>query len=132
MLGRAKILSRKGSTLRRQRSRSGPLSAGVTPAAPIFAALGDETRLRIVARMCGAGPISITRLADGASVTRQAITKHLHALEEVGLARSACVGRERIWELRTKRLSEAQKYLDQISHQWDVALGRLRAFVERD
>ena len=106
-------------------------AARLAEAAPVFAALGDETRLRIVARMCGAGPMSIARLADGASVTRQAITKHLHALEEAGLARSSRIGRERIWELRTKRLLEAQRYLDQISHQWDGALGRLRAFVEQ-
>jgi DNA-binding transcriptional ArsR family regulator len=71
------------------------------------------------------------RIAQGASVTRQAITKHLHALEEAGLARSSRRGRERIWELRTKRLSKAQRYLDQISQQWEGALGRLRAFVER-
>jgi DNA-binding transcriptional ArsR family regulator len=71
------------------------------------------------------------RIAQGSSVTRQAITKHLHALEEAGLARSSRRGRERIWELRTKRLSKAQRYLDQISQQWEGALGRLRAFVER-
>jgi DNA-binding transcriptional ArsR family regulator len=80
--------------------------------------------------MCGEGPMSIMRLADGASVTRQAITKHLHALEKAGLARSSRKGRERIWQLRTKRLSEAQRYLDQISHQWDGALSRLRQFVQ--
>src|SRR3977135_2680161 len=123
---RTKILRRETKHPRRQRSRSEPLSAGVTPAAPIFAALGDETRLQIVARMCGEGPMSIMRLADGASVTRQAITKHLHALEKAGLARSSRIGRERIWELRTKRFSKAQRYLDQISHQWDGALSRLR------
>ena len=76
--------------------------------------------------------MSIMRIADGASVTRQAITNHLHALEEAGLARSSRIGRERIWELRTKRLSDAQRYLDQISLHWDAALGRLRAFVEKD
>ena len=74
--------------------------------------------------------MSIMRLADGASVTRQAITKHLHALEKAGLARSSRKGRERIWQLRTKRLSDAHKYLDQISRQWDGALSRLRAFVQ--
>lgn len=100
--------------------------------APIFAALGDETRLHLVARLCGGGPQSIIRLADGASVSRQAVTKHLHALEAVGLARSSRVGRERVWELRTRRLSDATRYLDQISHDWDAALGRLRAFVEKD
>src|SRR5258708_28884190 len=105
-------------------------AARLAEAAPIFAALGDETRLRIVARMCGVGPISIAQLADGASITRQAITKHLHALEEAGLARSSRIGRERIWELRTKRLSEATRPLDSISQNWDAALDRLRAFVE--
>jgi DNA-binding transcriptional ArsR family regulator len=101
-------------------------------AAPIFAALGDETRLRIVARLCGGGPLSIVHLAEGANVSRQAITKHLHALENAGLARSSRVGRERVWELRKRRLSEARRHLDQISQHWDAALERLRALVEKD
>ena len=99
-------------------------------AAVIFAALGDETRLRIVARLCEEGPLSIMRLTNGAKVSRQAITKHLHALEEAGLARGSQSGRERIWELRPRRLADAERYLDQISQQWDAALDRLRAFVE--
>ncbi len=107
-------------------------AANLARAAPVFAALGDETRLRIVARLCGKGPMSIARLADGARVSRQAITKHLHALEEAGLARSSRDGRERVWELRTRRLSEVRRYLRQISHDWDAALGRLQALVERD
>ena len=105
-------------------------AAKLAEAAPIFAALGDETRLHIVERLCGEGPLSIVRLAERARVSRQAITKHLRALEGAGLARSSRTGRECIWELRTKRLSEVQRYLDQISQQWDAALGRLRAFVE--
>ena len=105
-------------------------TAKLARAAPIFAALGDPTRLHIVARLCGDGPLSIVNLADGANVSRQAITKHLHALEQVGLARSSRIGRECVWELRTKRLSEAQRYLDQISQQWDAAIDRLRAFIE--
>ena len=113
--------------LQKQRSS---LAAKGRAHALVFAALGDETRLKIVARMCGEGPMSIMRLASGASVTRQAITKHLHALEEAGLARSSRAGRERIWELQTKRLSDATRYLDQISQNWDAALDRLRTFVE--
>jgi DNA-binding transcriptional ArsR family regulator len=70
------------------------------------------------------------RLTGGAAVSRQAITKHLRALEEVGLVRSSRDGRERIWELRTKRLAEIRQYLDQISTQWDDALARLRTLVE--
>jgi DNA-binding transcriptional ArsR family regulator len=98
--------------------------------APIFAALGDETRLQIVARLCAEGPLSITRLSQGAGVTRQAITKHLNALSDAGLARSVRSGREQIWELETRRLEMARRCLDRISGQWDVALGRLKASVE--
>lgn len=106
---------------------AGRLSA----AAPIFAALGDETRLKIVGRLCATGPLSIVRLADGAQVSRQAITKHLKALEGAGLVTSNWAGRERIWQLRPQRLTEVRRYLDQISGQWDEALGRLKAFVEK-
>jgi DNA-binding transcriptional ArsR family regulator len=104
--------------------------ARIAETAPLFAALGDETRLRIVARLCEGGPLSIVRLTEGATVSRQAITKHLHALEEAGLVRSARAGRERIWELQPRRLAEARRYLDRISVQWDAALDRLRTFVE--
>ena len=106
-------------------------AAKLADAAPVFAALGDDTRLHIVARLCGDGPLSIVQLADTAAVSRQAVTKHLHALEVAGLARSSRAGRERIWELQTKRLSEARRYLDQISQDWDAAIERLRAFVEK-
>ena len=101
-------------------------------AAPVFAALGDPTRLGIVARLCTHGPQSITELTDGARVTRQAVTKHLVALEEAGLVRGTRDGRERIWELQGKRLADARGYLEQISSQWDAAIERLRAFVETD
>ena len=100
-------------------------------AAPIFAALGDETRLRIVARLCDDGPQSIVRLTEGSSLSRQAITKHLLALSEAGVVRGERVGRETIWELETKRLAEVRRYLDRISQQWDQALARLAAFVEK-
>jgi DNA-binding transcriptional ArsR family regulator len=96
----------------------------------VFAALGDETRLRLVARLCNEGPLSITRLSEDADVTRQAITKHLSTLAEAGVVRDTRAGRERIWELQPKRLSEARRHLEQISAQWDVALERLRRFVE--
>jgi DNA-binding transcriptional ArsR family regulator len=99
-------------------------------AAPVFAALGDATRLQIVARLCEGGPLSIARLTEGAQVSRQAITKHLHALSEAGLVRSRRAGRERIWQLQTRRLAEVRRYLDRISRQWDQAIGRLRSLVE--
>ena len=105
--------------------------AALTRAAPVFAALGDPTRLRVIARLCSEGPLSITQLSEGSKVTRQAITKHLHVLSEAGLTRDRRDGRERIWELEPARLEAAQNYLDQISANWDAALSRLKAFVEQ-
>jgi DNA-binding transcriptional ArsR family regulator len=102
----------------------------LTQAAPVFAALGDQTRLNIVARLCSRGPLSIVHLTQGANISRQAITKHLHALAQAGLVGSTREGRERIWEIRTKRLTDVRQYLEQIAAQWDVALERLRAAVE--
>jgi DNA-binding transcriptional ArsR family regulator len=98
-------------------------------AAVLFAALGDATRLSLLRRLSD-GPLSITRLSHGTGVTRQAITKHLHTLGAAGLVRHARRGRERLWELDRKRLETAKRYLDQISAQWDQAIGRLKAFVE--
>lgn len=98
----------------------------------IFAALGDRTRLDLVARLSAAGPLSITRLTAGADVTRQAITKHLHILAGAGLVRDIRVGRERLWEVETRQLEEARRCLDRISGQWDEALQRLKLAVEGD
>jgi DNA-binding transcriptional ArsR family regulator len=96
----------------------------------VFAALGDEIRLRLVVRLSDAGPLSITRLTSGSHVTRQAISKHLRVMEQAGLVRATRRGRERIWQLERQRLEDARHYLDTIARQWDDALGRLRDFVE--
>jgi len=96
----------------------------------VFAALGDKTRLDLVARLCAGGPLSITRLTAGADVTRQAITKHLNILAGAGLVRDIRVGRERLWEVETRQLDAARRCLDRISSQWDEALGRLKIAVE--
>jgi DNA-binding transcriptional ArsR family regulator len=105
--------------------------AGGAGAAPVFAALGDETRLALVSRLCAGGPLSIARLSAGSTVTRQAITKHLHVLASAGLVRGTRRGRERVWQLEPRRLQDARQYLDLVSHSWDQALARLAAFVER-
>lgn len=103
---------------------------GVGEAAPLFAALGDPTRLALVDRLAEGGQLSITQLTAGTTVSRQAVTKHLQVLAEVGLAHDHRRGRERIWQLDIDRLDAARRYLDQIEQQWDAALERLRAFVE--
>ena len=101
-----------------------------TRPAPLFAALGDETRLRLVTSLCHDGPQSIARLTDGTRVTRQAVAKHLRIMEHARLVRCTRRGRESIWELDRQRLADARRYLDQISARWDDALARLKAFVE--
>src|SRR5262245_37337035 len=100
--------------------------------ASVFAALGDETRLRLVTRLSTSGPLSIAQLTEGESVTRQAITKHLDVLLEVGLVHDLRRGRERLWELEPAPLEEARRYLDHVSQRWDGTLARLKAFVEED
>jgi DNA-binding transcriptional ArsR family regulator len=102
----------------------------VSRTAPMFAALGDETRLALVARLSSEGPLSITRLTAGSPVTRQAITKHLNVLATAGLVSDLRRGRERIWELEPDQMEVARAYLEHVSKRWDKALGRLKQFVE--
>src|SRR6185369_14978115 len=101
-----------------------------TDAAPLFAALGDPVRLRMVERLGAAQPLSITRLTEDFDVTRQAVTKHLRVLEQAGLVRSRREGRATVFELEPRRLERARRALDQISQGWDDALARLKAGLE--
>ena len=100
--------------------------------APVFAALGDQTRLRLVARLGNEGPLSIARLTEGTDVTRQAVAKHLRVLADAGLARSVRQGRERLWQLDQSRIEEARRSLERIAERWEEALGRLKAVVEEE
>lgn len=113
-------------------SRASARSASLASAGPVFAALGEETRLALVARLSARGPQSIKRLTAGTGVTRQAITKHLRVLADARLIRDVRRGREDIWELDPRRLDDARRWLDQVSRRWDEALGRLKAYVEND
>jgi DNA-binding transcriptional ArsR family regulator len=98
--------------------------------APVFAALGDPTRLFLLTRLSDGRTRSITALCGDTTLTRQAVTKHLHVLERAGLVRSLRVGRESRFVYRPEPVSEAKTYLEEVSAQWDAALSRLRAFVE--
>ena len=97
----------------------------------MFAALGDATRLGLVARLGAEGPLSITQLTAGSAVTRQAITKHLTVLATAGLVSDLRRGRERIWELEPEQIEAARAYLEHVSKRWDEALDRLKEFVEK-
>src|SRR5262245_21188147 len=93
--------------------------AAAREAAPVFAALGDTTRLSLVRRLSTEGPLSITRCSEGSGITRQGITRHLHALANARLVRDTKEGREHVFSLEVKRLEVARQYLDYVSAQWD-------------
>jgi DNA-binding transcriptional ArsR family regulator len=99
--------------------------------ASVFAALGDETRLSLIGRLSAGAPQSIARLAEGSAMSRQGVTKHLRVLEGAGIVRSVRAGREARFELRPEPLAAARSYLEEVSAQWDEALARFKAIVER-
>jgi DNA-binding transcriptional ArsR family regulator len=96
----------------------------------VFTALGDETRLVLVAKLCRGQPRSISQLTEGSRLTRQAITKHLRVLESAGIVHSIHAGRESLFEFDPEPIAEVKKHLDLVSEQWDQALARLKSFVE--
>jgi DNA-binding transcriptional ArsR family regulator len=98
--------------------------------APVFAALGDATRLSLVARLSDGRPHSISQLTEGSKLTRQAITKHLRVLESVGMVHRSRTGRESRFEFSPQPIEGIKQYLDLVSQQWDQALSRLKSFVE--
>jgi DNA-binding transcriptional ArsR family regulator len=111
-------------------SKRHSVTAALKSRASVFAALGDETRLSLLARLTSGEPQSIARLTSGTRLTRQAVTKHLRVLEGAGVVRSIRVGRESRFELEPKPIEDIRDYLDQVSRQWDDALARLKAHVE--
>ena len=117
-----------------RRTRSGgaakPRASGGKNPALVFAALGDTTRLALVAKLCGRHPYSISQLTRGSKLTRQAITKHLRVLESAGIVHSLRAGRESRFEFDPQPMDGVRRYLDFVSEQWDQALSQLRAFVE--
>jgi len=110
--------------------RPAPANKPLRNCAQLFAALGDEMRLRLIAVLCAGGAMSITQLTSGTDITRQAVTKHLGVLAAAGLVRDVKVGRERRWEFEPAQLDEARRSLEAIAQQWDLALAKLKRAVE--
>jgi DNA-binding transcriptional ArsR family regulator len=96
----------------------------------VFAALGEATRLSLVAKLCRGQARSISQLTQGSKLTRQAITKHLRVLESVGIVHSVRQGRENRFEFDPEPIDGIKEYVDFVSEQWDQALSRLESFVE--
>lgn len=106
------------------------LPQGFLLQAHIFAALGDETRLSLIARLAEVSRQSISQLAEGTKLTRQAVTKHLQVLERVGLVHSVRKGRETLFELDITPIESMTQYLDMVSAQWENKLTDLQKFLD--
>jgi DNA-binding transcriptional ArsR family regulator len=116
-------------------SAGGPVAAAVASnetLAQVFAALGDPTRLKLVAVLCAGGTFSISHLTETTEISRQGVTKHLNVLAEAGVVRDVKMGRERLWQLEPGRIEEARRTLEAIGREWDLALGRIKSFVEKN
>lgn len=98
--------------------------------ASVFAALGDPTRLKLIAVLCAGGAFSITQLTASTDISRQGVTKHLQVLADAGVVRDVRMGRERLWQLEPGQIEEAKRTLEVIGREWDVALAKLKAFAE--
>ena len=98
--------------------------------ASVFAALGDPTRLKLIAVICAGGAFSIAHLTANTDISRQGVTKHLQVLADAGVVRDVRLGRERLWELDPKQIEQARQTLEVIGRQWEMALGNLKTFVE--
>ena len=112
------------------RKRRSSIAARRQSRASVFAALGDETRLSLIAKLCGGQRYSIIQLTQGSKLTRQAITKHLRVLESVGIVHSVRTGRESRFEFDPEPMEGIKEYLDFVSKQWDQVLSRLKSFVD--
>ena len=100
--------------------------------APVFAALGDPTRLMLVSLLSDGGAHSISQLTEATDISRQGVTKHLAVLADAGLVSDIKSGRERLWQLEPGPIGDARDSLDAIGRQWEQALARLKRFVEKD
>ncbi len=113
------------------RAKAKKLRLPLKARASVFAALGDETRLSVLAKLANGEAQPISRLTGGTKLTRQAGTKHLRVLEGAGVVRCARVGRESQFALEPKPIDDVREYLEHVSRQWDDAgLVRLKALVE--
>ncbi|MEO8389325.1 MAG: metalloregulator ArsR/SmtB family transcription factor [Polaromonas sp.] len=104
----------------------------VTDLASVFFALGDRTRLQLIAVLCAGGAFSIAQLTANTDLTRQAVTKHLQVLADAGVVKDLKMGRERLWQFDPAQMEEARKALETIGRQWELALGRLKASIEAE
>jgi DNA-binding transcriptional ArsR family regulator len=100
--------------------------------APIFAALADPTRRRLLVSLAEHSPKTATQMAEEYPITRQGILKHLNILEEAGLVMVTQKGREKRYTLTPEPLTELDQWIKALNAKWDERLLRLKNFIESD
>jgi DNA-binding transcriptional ArsR family regulator len=90
----------------------------------IFAALADPTRRDVIGRLARE-PASASRLALELPVSRQAVAKHLAALDRAGLVAARREGRELRYALNPEPMADAMAWMASVGARWDERLARL-------
>jgi DNA-binding transcriptional ArsR family regulator len=99
---------------------------------PVFAAVADPTRRRLLERLLAGGSLSVTDLGAGLPMTRQAVSKHLGILRASGLVRVRRDGREQLHELDPRPLQAVDDWLRPYAAAWDERLAALRRHLGED
>jgi ArsR family transcriptional regulator, cadmium/lead-responsive transcriptional repressor len=98
----------------------------------VFAALADPTRRLMVKELLRDGTTSVPALSAVLPITRQAVAKHLSALDHAGLVeRAPAAGREVRYRLRADALAPASAWLREAEAAWEGRLARLKDAVEQ-
>lgn len=85
----------------------------------VFAALADPTRRQVVQSLSGGTTTTASKLAQGLPITRQAVAKHLAALDRAGLVAAERRGRETHYRLTPAPLGEAASWMAAVGAEWD-------------
>ena len=100
------------------------------PDAELWAAIADPSRRRVLDLLVQRGEASASVLAGQVPFTRQAVSKHLVVLEDVGLIGRRKHGREVLYRVHADRLDQATRNMVEIARQWDRRLDTIKRLAE--
>jgi DNA-binding transcriptional ArsR family regulator len=98
---------------------------------PLWGAIGDPTRRRIVDVLLVEGEATATEVAKRVPVSRQAVAKHLDILDRAGLVSSRRLGREVRYAVEVDRLDAVSRSLTELADAWEDRLSRIKRIAER-
>lgn len=106
----AQISKRRPSTPKQAAKRLAPLDSALD--AQLFRALGDPTRLNLLACLakCGRG-CSVTEVAECCSIDFSVVSRHLAMLANAGILESRKEGRTTLYQVRYEHLGSAFRAL---------------------